>query len=170
MANLANLVIFGIPYGQQTSVCDAKTAHFLEQFYVKRHGIHTKAFSRPNGENHYVFLVYPDENNKFMDADGRTGSHFGMDLILKNQYSLNPERIYNLLREIYEHHIKGKVIQEFPNGNKKWIEKDLRANNDKIAQDAGEEMSKLIQTDPRFNFAGEIRNTAQAPTISPERN
>ena len=106
---MAGFYVFGVPNGEQMSKCDENTRLFLQRFYVtNRTGIHKNTFYRKGNEAHYVFLVYPDNGAHFMDANGRSGSYFGMDFVLHGKYSINPIKIFNLLQETYNQ-IKSNV-------------------------------------------------------------
>lgn len=155
---MAGFYVFGVPNGEQTSKCDENTRLFLQRFYVtNRTGVYKNTFYRKGGnEAHYVFLVYPDKGAHFMDANGCSGSYFGMDFVLYGKYSTNPTKVFNLLQETYNQYVKDKVIQEFPNGNKKWLIDNLVANNYKIARDIAVGVQHLLQTRQDLNLAGEL--------------
>ena len=159
---MAGFYVFGVPDGEQMSKCAENTRLFLQRFDVtNRTGIHKNTFYRKGNEAHYVFLVYPDNGAHFMDANGRSGSYFGMDFVLHGKYSINPIKIFNLLQETYNQYVKGNIIQEFPNGNKKWLISNLDENNDKIARDIAAGVQHLLQTRQDLNLAGELRPIAQ---------
>ena len=74
---MAGFFVFGNPNGEQTSKCDDKTRNFLGSFYVPyRTGIHRKMYRRPGNEMHYVFLIYENPGEKFLDTNGRPGGVF----------------------------------------------------------------------------------------------
>ena len=155
---MANLIIFGVPNGEQASKCDENTKKFLESFYITRTGTHKKMYTRRGNETHYVLLVYADSGTKFLDAGGRGNSYFGMDFILKNQYATNPNKIFDLLQATYNQYVKNKIIKEYPNGNKQWLYNNININNDKITKDVIDGINELIRTRPEFNLSGEIRS------------
>ena len=130
---------------------------FLQTFYITdRNGIHRKMYRRPGNEMHYVFLVYPDSGTKFLAADGRPGSYFGMDFVMHGKYAGNLNKVFNLLQTTYDEYVKNKVIQEFPNGNKQWMYANLDANNDKIARYIAAGVEHLLQTRQELNLTGEL--------------
>lgn len=154
---MAGVFVFGVPKGEQISKCDEKTRQFLGTFYVpNRTGIHRKMYRRPGNEMHYVLLFYPNPGAKFLDADGRSGSYFGIDFVLYGKYAGNPTKVFDMLQATYDEFIKNEIIQEFPNGNKKWMTANLDANNDEIARYVGDKISHLLQTRREFNLSGEI--------------
>lgn len=164
-----DLIIFGVPYGHQTSVCDDKTAEFLENNYINtRHGMHRKMFTRNKNETHYILLDYGEQGTKFIDVNGRAGSYFGMDLIMKNNYAADPMKVFKVLEETYKQYVTGKIIQEFPNGNKKWMFNDLRANNDQICTYVANGLKNLIETRPELNINNIIKpmTPPQQPQIT----
>ena len=104
---MAGFYVFGVPRGEQMSKCDENTRLFLQRFYdSNRTGVHKKTFYRNGNETHYVFLVYPNDGAHFMDADGRSGSYFGMDFVLYGKYCTNPIKIFNLMQETYKQYVK----------------------------------------------------------------
>lgn len=161
---MAGLFVFGVPKGEQTSKCDEKTKQFLSSFYLNnRTGIQRKMYRKPGNEMHYVLLVYPDAGAKFLDADGRSGSFFGIDFVMYGKYAGNPTKVFNMLQATYDEYVKNKVIQEFPNGNKKWMTANLDANNDEIAKNIATGVQHLLQTRREFNLAGEIFSLQATP-------
>ena len=60
-------------------------------------------------------------------------------------------KVFDLLQATYDEYVKNKVIQEFPNGNKKWMHANLDANNDKIARDIAAGVQHLLQTRQDLN-------------------
>jgi hypothetical protein len=154
---MAGFFVFGNPNGEQTSKCDDKTRNFLGSFYVPyRTGIHRKMYRRPGNEMHYVFLIYENPGEKFLDTNGRPGGFFGMDFVLYGKYAGNPTKVFNLLQAAYDEYVKNKVIYEHPNGTKQWMHANLDANNDKITSDIAAGIQNLLQTRQDLNLSGEI--------------
>lgn len=157
---MADLVIFGTPKGNQTSQCDADTQKLINTFSIPRTGVHNKMFFRSNNTAHYVLLIYPNPNAKFISADGNENSMFGMDFILRNHTAVNPAKIFNLLQTTYEQYVKNKIIQESPNGDKKWLCNNIATPDNKIAQSINDGMQNLIKNNPEFqNLFGNPNDT-----------
>ena len=151
---MAELVIFGVPRGQDISKTDNHDARtVLESFYNGRStGIKTTIIRRPNNDVHYVFAVYEMPGKNFCDYNGRPGSHFGMSLIFHNQYVADSNRIFKLLQAVYDNYVKNKIIMEQPNGVKKWAYPAISTPGDEIANYVANGMNSLIKTNPEFNF------------------
>ena len=116
-----------------------------------------KIIRRPNNDVHYIFLVYENADHAFTDINGRDGSFFGMTLVFHNQYVTDTEKLKKLFQKTYDNYVKGKIINEFPNGNKRWMIRSLKNSNDKIATDVANGMNKLIKNYQEFNFSRDIQ-------------
>lgn len=170
MAN-AELIIFGTPYGEQTSVCDNATQNFLGRFYIPNSGIQRKMYTKNKNETHLILLDYGKPGAGIMDSSGRSGGYFGMDFILRGQYAADPMRIFQLMTETYEKYVLNRFIQTFPNGNRKWLTNNLRADNDAIAKEISEKMQELSKARPELNLAGAVKPiTPPAPQIQHDRD
>ena len=165
---MANLTVFGVPMGEQHSKCDENTARLLQSFYTSRTGIYRKIVTK-NNTTHYVYVVYGDPNKAFLDKNGRSGSYFGIDLALPNQYSGNPQKVFDLLQATYDQYVKNKIIKEHPNGNKQWMYSDLNIENDKIARYVVSGLQNIIKTNPELNIARDLRTIPSQQQPQPER-
>lgn len=151
---MAELVLFGVPNGQQISATDNQDAKaFLGLMYdgISR-GIKTKVVRRANNDVHYVFAVYENQGNNFCDYNGRPGSHFGMSLIFHNRYIPDSDKVFKLLRAVYDNYVKNQIIKEEPNGLRKWMRPALATPRDEITTYVANGMNNLIKNHPEFNF------------------
>ncbi len=150
---MADLVLFGVPNGFSSSKCDAQTDNFLQLFYVPhKPGIEMKVYRRHNNDVHYVFLVYEKEGSVFIDADGRSGSFFGMSLIFHNEYIGNTANLYKLFQQTYDKYIKNQIIIERPNGVRQHKFETFNVPDDKIAEYVVRGMTSIIKQNPELNF------------------
>lgn len=154
---MAGFYVFGVPMGQSISKCDAKTNQFLEMFYIKDTGTKMKIFQRPNGEIFYVFLKYAEPGKNFADFNNRGGSHFGMAFVLNNQQITNTQKLYNLFQATYDKYVKNKIIQEFPNGNKKWLVDTVDDKTDSVATMLANGFMDLAKNNPELNINQDIK-------------
>ena len=151
---MAELIVFGVPYGFQTSKCDNETANFLSFFYSTwKPGEEFVVRRRVDNSVHYIFLIHEKPNNVFIDADGRSGSFFGMDLAFKNHYVTDSNKVDKLLRLLYETYVKGEIIEELPNGSRRHKFKDfVVGGNDFIGEYLVKGMQKLLKEHPELNL------------------
>lgn len=161
---MANLVLFGVPYGFRTSKCKNEDAEFLGLFYVpNKPGTYLKVLRRPDNTIHYVFLMYEKPNAVFLDSNGRSGSFFGIDLSLKGQSITNTQVLSKLFQKIYDEYVKGKIIQEFPNGNRKYLINDFDNKNDTWATYVVNGMNTIMQQNPELNLGKYIQPLSSLP-------
>lgn len=153
---MAEILLFGVPHGQDISKTPNSDArNVLESFYDGRFtGVKTKTIRRPNNDVHYVFVIYEEPGKNFNDYNGRPGSHFGISLIFNNQYSTNPDKIFKLLQTVYDDYIKNKIIQEFPNGNKKWL---YPAISNEIDTYVVKCLQYVLKTKPELNIWSDLQ-------------
>ena len=154
---MARFTIFGVPMGFSSSDCPREDRSFLQSFYNdESKGFKFIMTRRPNGDVHYLYLMYADENKNFIDANGRCGAFFGMDISFPNQCLTNTKKLLNLFQKTYDDCIKDKIVKELPNGNKQFVVNKLSSPNDKLANDIGKYMIKLIQDNPELNIFNDV--------------
>lgn len=147
------LVIFGVPHGWSISDCDEQTNRYLELFYgALKSGIEFKPV-RLGNKMFYTLLVQKNPDSVFQDVNGRGGSFFGMSLIYDNQYVTDPTKVRQLLQATYDHYVKGQIIEELPNGIRKYKIRSLSGNNDRVADYVGNGMMRLLDNSPEFRKA-----------------
>ena len=149
---MAELVIHGVPNGEQISNCDDKTRKFIGLFYNGSKGVQTKVSRRPNNDVIYSYLIYGDDKANFVDYGGRAGSYFGMSLVFHNEYVPDSNQVFNLLKSTYDNYVKNKIIQEFPNGARKWMYRQISTPGDEIANYIGRGMMQLLKTHPELRI------------------
>ena len=146
---MAELIIHGVPLGHQVSKCDKKLHDFLGLFYDGSKGTKHNV-SRRNNDVIYSYLLYENPNAKFSDFNGRTGSYFGMSLVLHGTYAQNSSDVFRLLKATYDNFVKNKVIQEFPNGSRRWMYNQIDTPNDKIATYISKGMAQILKEHPEL--------------------
>lgn len=151
---MAELIVFGVPYGFQTSKCDSETASFLEFFYSTwKPGTEFVVRRRVDNSVHYVFLVHENPNSVFTDAEGRRGAFFGMDLAFKNQYVTDPSKVNKLLQLLYDTYVKGEIIEELPGGSRRHKFKTfVNGGDDFIGNYLVKGLQKLLKNHPELNL------------------
>lgn len=145
---MADLVIHGVTDGQDFSKCDDIAYTVCGNYYTDAAGIKTDIKRLPDNRMVYSLLFYGEPDKKFVSYTGRSGSYFGMTLFLKNQQVTNPKDLFRMLLTTYNRYVKGKIIQEFPNGNKKWLVPTLRDANDTVATYIGNGFQQILQENP----------------------
>ena len=162
---MARLIVFGVPQGFDDSNCDLKTHNFLMSFYAPhKPGIQMKVFRRPGNEIHYVFLVYENPGSVFLDANGRSGSFFGMSIVLDNKYIGNKDNVYKLFQETYDKHIKNQIIIENNSVRKHKYAGKMNAIHDYILKN----MIEIMKNNPELNFTNDY-HPLPPPQNQPER-
>ena len=131
---MAEIVVHGVVQGQEISQCDKEAMKFCGQYYIPATGIRTDIKRLPNNRMAYSLLVYNEPGKHFISYSGRSGSYFGITVFLQNQQVASPDDLFKLLLATYDNYVKGKIIQEFPNGNRKWMVQTLRDPNDTVAK------------------------------------
>ena len=155
---MARLVLFGVPLGFSCSECTEDDGRYLECFYNgAQDGTKLKISRRANGDVYYSYLMYPKKNEIFADVSGRNGAFFGMSLILKNQEIADNNKISKLFQKTYQDYIKGKIIREFPNGNKKFLVNSLADKNDTLAKCVAKGFIKIMQENPDLDVFKDIK-------------
>ena len=148
---MANLLVFGVPMGFSASECDDGTYNFLKNFYTSHNpGTDFKAIRRQNNEVYYILLIYEKPGTAFEDANGRVGSFIGLSLSFKNQYVADASRIQKLLQAIYDHAVKGNIVDERPNGTRRYNIHTLRTPGDGIVRDLVNAMTAILKANPEF--------------------
>ena len=158
---MAELIIHGVPNGHQVSKCDKDMVDFFGLFYDNSDGIKTKV-SRKNNDVIYNYLVYGKTGANFGDYNGRPGSYFGMSLVFHNRCAVDSNQVFNLLKTVYDNYVKNKIIQESPNGARKWLYQNIETPGDEIATYLAKGMNQIIQVHPEL--------TPKTQTLPPLQN
>ena len=56
-----------------------------------------------------------------------------------------------LLQKTYEIYVKNKLVQEMPDGNRKFMVSDLKSPNNQIAQSIYDGLMNITKTNPELN-------------------
>lgn len=139
----------GVPNGHHVSKCDTCVTDFFGLFYDNSDGIKTKV-SRKNNDVIYNYLIYGNRGANFGDYNGRPGSYFGMSLVFHNQYTVDSNQVFKLLKIVYDNYVKNKIIQEFSNGARKWLYNNIETPGDEIATYVGNSMIKILKNYPEL--------------------
>lgn len=151
---MSELVMFGVSKGWSNSACDTQTKNFIKLFYgTWNPGTEFKVIRRPNNKMHYVLLVHENPGSTFQDANGRSGSFFGMSLIFDNKYVQDANKVRQLLEATYKYYIKNKIIKESENGVRRWMVPALSVPGDTISHSVANGMMKILQYNPEFHRA-----------------
>lgn len=145
---MADLVIHGVVKGQEISECDEIAGNLCGNYYIGATGIRSDIKRLPDNRMAYSLLFYGEPNKPFISYGGRTGSYFGMTLFLKNKQVENPDDLFKMLLTTYNQYVKGSVIQELPNGAKKWIVGTLHDSSDSVATRIGQGFQQVINKNP----------------------
>ena len=156
---MANLIVFGVPSGFQTGICDKATEEFLMLFYRPwKPGTDFVVQRRRDDSVHYIFLVHENPGSVFSDVDGRGGSFFGLDLAFKNQYVTDSTKIEKLLQLLYDTYVKGQIIIEHPNGSRQHKFRNFVAGGDDfIGNYLVKGLKKLVNDYPELNFWPDVK-------------
>lgn len=128
------IVIHGVVDGQQISKCDETANRICGSYYIPATGIRSDIKRLPDNRMAYSLLFYGEPNKPFISYTGRSGSYFGITVFLQNQQVANPDDLFRVLLATYNHYVKGKIIQELPNGGRKWMVQTLRDSDDTVAK------------------------------------
>lgn len=155
----AGVVVFGVPCGFDTSNCPPEIRDFLQGFYVPHTtGTEIQVIRRNDNSMHYVFLVYETNSDVcFVDVNGRSGSFFGIDVMFKNRYLPNTEKLEKLFDLTYERYVKNQIIQESPNGLRKHMFSRFGSEDNRIANHVSNGMNKLVKEHPELNIFQDVR-------------
>ena len=160
---MAGIIVFGVPKGFDTSRCDINTRSFLERFYVPHNpGTEMKIVRGPNNSVHYLFMVYENKDMAFCDVDGRSGSFFGIDVMLQNQYITDTNKLLKLFQLTYDKYVKNKIVDETPNGVRKHKYRRFDVGNNEIATYVANSMNALVKERPELNIFEDIRQLPPA--------
>jgi len=93
----------------------------------------------------YSYLVYEEDNRKFLSYIGRHGSYFGMTLILENNQVTNSDALFKVLETTYNNYVKDKVIQDKISGPRKWLYPTLEDSDDTVANYIGKGFEQILK-------------------------
>ena len=148
MAEMAEIVIHGVVNGQEISKCDETANKICGNYYIPATGTRSDIKRLPDNRMAYSLLFYGEPNKPFISYAGRTGSYFGMTLFLQNQQVANTDDLFRVLLATYNHYVKGKIIQELPNGSRKWICSTLHDSEDTVATRVGQGFQQILAKNP----------------------
>lgn len=134
--------VFGISNGF-TCNCKEDRGYLLQHYNQYRKGKQMIVEKTPDGKVWYNYLVYPRDNEIFSSFYGRSGAFFGMSLVFDGEYCRDAEGIYKVLDGVYENKLKGQVVQEYPNGNKKMLVDDF--GNEQVEKYVGNAVFQALK-------------------------
>ena len=123
---------------------------FFQKFNAQRDGIQFRSFMKPDG-NHNILSVYPENNKKFLDINGNNVGFFCIDFVTEKSKIINPIQMRALLQKTYEIYVKNKLVQEMPDGNRKFMVSDLKSPNNQIAQSIYDGLMNITKTNSELN-------------------
>ncbi|MBR5904721.1 MAG: hypothetical protein IKZ49_04290 [Alphaproteobacteria bacterium] len=141
---MTELVVHGVVDGQEVSKCDENANRICGGYYIPATGIRSDIKRLPDNRMAYSLLFYEEPGKPFVSYTGRSGSYFGMTLFLQNQQVANPDDLFKVLLATYNHYVKGKFIQEMPNGGKKWMCPTLNDSDDTVATYIGNGFQQIL--------------------------
>ena len=145
---MVELVLHGVVDGQENSKCDEVISSTCDLFYTLSKGTHYDTKRLRDNRVMYSLLMYEEPGRPFISYTGRSGSYFGISLILKqNEAITNADDLFKSLKETYDKYIKNKIIQETPT-SRKWMYPTLRDPNDTLATYATRAYEKTLQQYP----------------------
>lgn len=162
---MAELVIHGVVDGQEISKCDEAANIICGSYYIPATGIRSDIKRLPDNRMAYSLLFYGEPNKPFISYTGRSGSYFGMTLFLQNKKVANPDDLFRVLLATYNHYVKGKTIQEFPTGGRKWMVQTLRDSGDAVATFISNGFQEILKQNP-----GLLKFQPLPPLPSRDRN
>lgn len=145
---MADLVIHGIVNGQEVSKCSENMHVFCDSFYTLDKGIKKDIRRLVGNRMAYSYIVYEEPNRKFLSYTGRSGSYFGMTLILENQQVANPDALFQVLEATYNNYVKDKIIQDKTPGPRKWLYPTLTDSNDTVANYVATGFQRILKQNP----------------------
>jgi len=145
---VAEFIVHGIVNGQEISQCKNESRVFCEGFYNDAKGIKKDVRRLVGNRMAYSYLVYEEDNRKFLSYIGRSGSYFGMTLILENKQVANPEALFRVLEATYDNYVKDKVIQDKTHGARKWLYPTLTDSNDTVATYISKGFEQILKQNP----------------------
>lgn len=145
---MAEFIVHGIVKGQEVSQCKDESRTFCEGFYTNDKGIKKDIRRLVGNRMAYSYLVYEDTNRKFLSYIGRSGSYFGMTLIVENQQVENPDVLFKVLEATYNNYVKDKIIQDEPSAPRKWLYPTLLDSNDTVADYIGKGFEQTLKQNP----------------------
>ena len=145
---MAELIIHGVTEGQTISDCDETARRICESYYISATGIRSDIKRLPDNRMAYSLLFYGEPGKPFISYTGRAGSYLGLTFVLQNQQVANPDDLFRVLLATYNHFIKGKFVQENPNGSRKWLCPKLGGDNDIVATQVAQGFQKILEKNP----------------------
>ena len=142
---MAEFIVHGIVNGQEVSKCKNESRIFCESFYTNDKGIKHDIRRLVGNRMAYSYLVYEEPNRKFLSYIGRTGSYFGMTLILQDKQVANPDVLFKILQDVYDNYVKDKIIQDKTSGSRKWLYPTLTDSDDTVANYIGKGFEQILK-------------------------
>ncbi|MBR3511091.1 MAG: hypothetical protein IKN73_03445 [Alphaproteobacteria bacterium] len=147
---MSRLIVFGSPNGFSSSDCSDAEIEFFQKFNTERNGIQIRMYMRPDG-NHNILSVYPEKGKSFFDINGNNVGFFCIDFVSEKNQIMNPMQMQSLLKKTYEMYIKNRLIQETPDGDRKFLITSLKSQNNQIANDIYNCILNIIKTNPELD-------------------
>ncbi len=152
----ADIGVIGVPRGQSMSPVFLRKSYAgaLDTLYgphVTNSGKQMRIFKLHDGFVVYAYTV-GCAGNVFSDFNGRSGSYFGMAIVLKDNEFTNLNKIYQIFDSVYENNVKGNIV------------KDDGKNKRHLFRDFDDEK---IQNFVRGAIVGQINKTLDKADVAP---
>lgn len=144
---MAHIILFGTPGKFSHSDLKGVRTEFLSKYIGDYSDMVSKQSFDANG-SHYILLIYQNSGKQFLDTQGNPGCFLGIDLVIPDKKFFNPSTVRALLIKTYETYIKDKLVQELPNGDRKFIVSSL---DDKMADDVYTGLMNITKTNPELD-------------------
>lgn len=158
---MAHIILFGTPGSFSHSDLKGVRTEFLSKYIGDYSDMVSKQSFDVNG-SHYILLVYQNSGKQFLDQQGNPNCFLGIDLVIPDKKFLNPVIARNLLIKTYETYIKDKMVQELPNGDRKFMVSYL---DDKMADEVYTGLMNITKTNPELNVFDVNPNQSLFATI-----
>ena len=153
---MAQLILSGVPYGQRISKCDEQSHQIISRFYTPSKN-EADVYKQRFGNRMYYSLVVRNKSGKvFCDINGRSGAYFAITLVFENEYVMDDDKISKWLIMTYNNFVENRITQETPDGNRRFLTKDLDSHHAYVRQG----MIELIKNNPEIQFT-----TAPLPNL-----
>ena len=161
---MVKLFLYGTPDGFSCSECGEKDRALLEGYSVRNQNGNILYGKRmDNGNVYYSYSIYPEKGKIFTDRNGKAGSFFGMAMVFENQEVKDTKKLEKLFKEVYKNYVKDRIVQDLPNGDKKYLVSSLNINSDAIGRYVAQGAAVEIQTNSEFkNFLNEGLKPSEA--------
>ena len=132
---MVKLFLYGTPDGFSCSECGEKDRALLEGCSVRNQNGNILYGKRmDNGNVYYNYSIYPEKGKIFTDRNGKAGSFFGMAMVFENQEVKDTKKLEKLFKEVYKNYVKDRIVQDLPNGDKRYLIETLNIPGDAIGR------------------------------------